>query len=177
MSTAFNSSVISVITITLESFLCINMELLTRSCPHPKPHLLVYRRDERRAHKWGLHGVRVLSCSIHIWNWTNRDTTNSTYTLAWKRFASVFHFQFYISALLSFFFGSDNVRIIFWMIVYCFLFICCCFFSLPLGCFKSDIYIYIILLLIKTNLLKNHCIIVITAMATHFFLFFFFFFS
>ena len=88
MSTAFNSAVISVITITIESFLCINMELLTRSCPHPKPHLLVYRRDERKAHKWGLHGVRVLSYSIHIWSRTNWDTTNSTYTLAWKRFAS-----------------------------------------------------------------------------------------
>ena len=64
--------------LTGSSFLCIDMELLTRSSPHSKPSLLVYRRAEGRVHKWGLHGVRFVSYSIRFWNPTNRHNLHTS---------------------------------------------------------------------------------------------------
>ena len=54
--------------------------IIIRCIPHPTPRLLDCRRDKRRAHKWGLHGVRFLSYSIHIWsriNWHNHTLTKT----------------------------------------------------------------------------------------------------
>ena len=51
--------------------------IIIRSSPHPTPRLLACRRDKRRAHKWGLRGVRVLSYCINFWSRTNRDNVHT----------------------------------------------------------------------------------------------------